>query len=103
MLKHILYAKGTNFHQVDSLNITENAKTTLLVEDYTGKEVQLTILSYEFGKNGYSIVFYTDNPLGSSIDLNSRKMSFRRLLVEEEINLQVLMKMNEDVYQQILP
>lgn len=30
-------------------------------------------------------------------------MSFRRLLVDQEINLQVLLKMDQNIYQQILP
>jgi len=30
-------------------------------------------------------------------------MSFRRLLIEQEINLEVLLKMDQNIYQQILP
>ena len=103
MLKHILYAKGSTFKDKTSLNITSSGKTKLLVEDYTGKEVQLSVISYEFGKNGNSIIFYTDNPLGSEINSKSKKMSFRRLLMDAEINLEVLVKMDEDVYREILP
>ena len=68
MLKHALFAKGATFKPSDTYNITSNGKTTMFVEDYTGKEVQLTVLSYEFGTGGNSIIFYTDNPLSGPME-----------------------------------
>jgi hypothetical protein len=65
MLKHVLLARATTFKKTDSVNITENGLTQMFVEDYTGKEVQLTVLSYEYGTSGNSLIFYTDNPLSS--------------------------------------
>lgn len=80
MLKHVMIAKGANFKKSDTMNITANGLTKIFVEDYAGKEVQLNVLSYEFGKTGNSIIFYTDNPVSDQMEQKTKKMEFRRLL-----------------------
>jgi hypothetical protein len=84
----------------------------MFVEDYTGKEVQLTVLSYEYGTSGNSLIFYTDNPLSSEMDEKSKQMPFRRLeaasesleitssnnssrILSVELNLKVMVKMSQ--------
>ncbi len=67
------------------------------------------MLSYEFGTTGNTIIFYTDNPVSNQMEEKTKKMEFRRLLESEtrllltELNLQVLVKMDEQVYREILP
>jgi len=61
-LKHILYSLNNTFTPTSS-NITANGFSKLQIVDYSGKTIDLTITSYEFGSNGYSLIFYTDNPL----------------------------------------
>ena len=109
MLKHVMVAKGATFRKSETMNITANGMTKMFIEDYSGKEVQLTVLSYEFGTSGNSIIFYTDNPAAEKLEQKKKKMAFRRLLeagerlLTEELNLEVLVKMDEAVYREILP
>ena len=74
MLKHVMIARGANFKKSDTMNITANGLTKIFIEDFSGKEVQLTVLSYEFGAAGNSIIFYTDNPVSGEMEEKTKKM-----------------------------
>jgi hypothetical protein len=65
-LKHILYAQNYTFTPT-STNITSNGLTKLQLVNYSGNTTDLVVTSYSFGSNGYTLIFYTNNPLGSII------------------------------------
>lgn len=58
---------GKKIMQV-GLNWTQETQLYVLDEDY--QQHQLQIMGYEFDKLGYSLVFFTDNPLANMTDLN---------------------------------
>jgi len=45
--------------------------TKLYILDVSFTKYPLTISSWKFGDDGYSLIYYTDNPLGSSGSFNS--------------------------------
>lgn len=99
-----------SFKKVDrvEMDVTVGGKVKIVVEDFAGVEVELDILSYEFGGNGNSVVFFTDNPLYEQIQGKARVMPFRRRLLNEidggmQLNLEVMIKMDENIYKEILP
>jgi hypothetical protein len=86
-LKHTLQSIGKKLTQTD-LDWTKESKLYILDDEY--KEHALTITRFEFSLQGYSLVFYTDNPMTGLGDTESMPMISRRLL--GGLNLETKMK-----------
>lgn len=88
-LKHTLQSIGKKLTQTD-LDWTKESKLYILDDNY--KEHALTIKRFEFSPQGYSLVFYTDNPITGLGNIDSMPMIARRLLGGFNLNTKMKTK-----------
>ncbi len=88
-LKHTLQSIGKKLTPTD-LDWTKESKLYILDDNY--KEHTLTIKRFEFSPQGYSLVFYTDNPITGLGNTDSMPMISRRLLGGFNLNTKMKTK-----------
>ena len=88
-LKHTLQSVGKKLTLTD-LDWSKESKLFILDDNYT--EHALTITRFEFSPQGYSLVFYTDNPMAGLGNTDSMPMIGRRLLGGFDLNTKMKTK-----------
>lgn len=95
--------QGYTYNQLN--NITWSASATIsLYNSATNSLITLTILRAEWGRDGNTLVFYTNNPI--NISQSSFEMPMVRLLLSGSdfgLSYQTNFQLSKDTLSQILP
>lgn len=89
------------YNQSNGINWTKTTK--LILEDSSYKQTKLTILNVQWGTNGYTLIFYTDNPL--QLGQNNFQFARRRMLLTGALasKYKVNLQMDQKTINEILP
>ena len=77
LLLHVVRVKGIGVSFVKTAGVDWSTEVELFIEvTPSGDVLQLVVLAVEWGSDGFSLIFYTDNPL--IIDVKNMNMPFAR-------------------------